>query len=160
MQGKVVKSIPPAVPLFHDVPPSLAADVTSLWMYYQLFGEPLRLSTFALDDFAHALLYPGGDSSLITQCVLSTFKLLMKDEKSRARRAAADPNNAVIFERRKERNLDQADEDDKAAAAAKVPDGSFLPNWHVAVIVVLIFRLVCVCLISVWFMSGFCLIDV
>lgn len=116
VQGKVIKPIPAPVPLFSDVAPSLAADVTSLWMYYQLFGEPLRLSSFSLDDFTHALLYPGGDSSLITQCLLSTFKLLMKDEKARARRAAADSNSAVLFERRKERNLD-ADEDDKHTAA-------------------------------------------
>lgn len=69
-QGKVVKPLPEYGPIFPGIPSTLAADITSVWMFFQLFGEPLHYPVIALDDFAHAVLYTGGDTSVITQvCV-------------------------------------------------------------------------------------------
>jgi len=67
LQGKPVSVIPEPAPLFNGIPSGLAADITSVWMFFQLFGECVRMPAFGLDEFAQAVMYPGGDTGMVTQ---------------------------------------------------------------------------------------------
>ena len=71
-QGTPQPELPPLHPIFGGLSPSLAADLVAVWMFLQLFAEPLRLVSIGLDDFAQAVTYPGGDNVVVVQvCVLA-----------------------------------------------------------------------------------------
>ena len=65
VQGVTHAELPPLQAIFGGVSPSLAADIVAVWMFLQLFGEPLKLSSIGLDDFAAAITYTGGDNAVV-----------------------------------------------------------------------------------------------